>query len=179
MSSRALKDELVRLLVPPTEPWAVPAPDEIARWYGTPLPSDFLWLMERYGPGLVSDYLGILPPVAEGATGEVHGVGPCAIEPMEGWEGIEPEYLVHGGLYGWGCNPDGDGTFWSTTGAPDEWRVVVCRRHHGPSEPAWTRYDCGIVEFLVRTFQGRLPHNPFSGTDLWGNASPTFAREAW
>jgi hypothetical protein len=34
------------------------------------------------------------------------------------------------------------------------------------------------VEFLVRTFHGRLERNPFSGTDLWENKSPTFARAA-
>ncbi|MEU6346691.1 hypothetical protein ABZ883_37730 [Streptomyces sp. NPDC046977] len=92
-------------------------------------------------------------------------------------EGIYPEYLVRGGLFVWGGTPDGDGTFWATSGEPDEWPVVVCRRHHGPDEPAWTRYECGIVELLVRTFQGRLQRNPFSGTDLWRNESARFVRD--
>lgn len=171
------REELLRLLEPPAEKWVPPAPEEIVRGYGTALPADFLWLMETYGPGEVSDYLGIYPPVGAAEIGEGPGVCPTAAVEEEGMEGIESEYLVHGGLFVWGCTPDGDGAFWSTAGKPDEWRVVTFRRHHGPYEPAWTRFDCGIVEFLVRTFRGSLPHNPLSGTDLWGNESPTFRRE--
>jgi hypothetical protein len=29
---------------------------------------------------------------------------------------------------------------------------------------------------LVRTFGGTLPHNPFSGTDLWQNQNPSYIR---
>lgn len=171
------RDELLRLLEPPAEKWASPARDEIVHVYGTPLPADFLWLMETYGPGLISDYLGIVPPVRASEVGGGFGVLPTAAMEQEGVEGIEPEYLVQGGLFLWGFAPDGDNAFWSTVGEPDEWQVVTFRRHHGPREPAVTRFDCGIVEFLVRTFQGSLPHNPFSGTNLWGNASPTFCRD--
>ena len=171
------RDELLRLLEPPAEKWALMSTDEIVRGYGTELPRDYLWLMGTYGPGEVSDYLAIVPPVSASEIGIVSGVCPGAAEEAEGVEGIEPEYLVHGGLFAWGCTPDGDGAYWSAAGEPDSWSVVVCRRHHGPREPAWTRYDCGIVEFLVRTFQGRLQRNPFSGTDLWRNASPSFARD--
>ncbi|WP_329133567.1 hypothetical protein OG552_16300 [Streptomyces sp. NBC_01476] len=42
--------------------------------------------------------------------------------------GIEPEYLLHGGLFGWGYDPDGDTAFWSTAGEPAEWPVVIFRR---------------------------------------------------
>ncbi|MEZ0091719.1 hypothetical protein [Streptacidiphilus sp. EB129] len=174
MSSR---DELLRLLKPPAEKWALLSTDEILHGYGTALPGDYLWLMETYGPGEVSDYLGILPPVGASEIAKVPGICPGAAEQEEGVEGIEPEYLVHGGLFVWGTNPDGDSAFWSTVGEPDEWSVVIFRRHPGPYEPAWTRYDCGIVEFLMRTFQGRLQRNPFSGTDLWRNESPSFTRD--
>lgn len=173
MSSR---EDLLRLLEPPADTWALPGLDDIMRWYGTALPADFVWLMETYGPGEISDYLGILPPFPPSEIGTLTGVLPTAAEQMEGMEGIEPEYLLLGGLFMWGYNPDGDAAFWSTVGEPDQWRVVTCRRHHGPREPAWTRYNCGIVEFLVRTFQGRLPVNPFSGNDLWRNQSPSFRR---
>jgi len=60
--------------------------------------------METYGPGEISDYLGILPPVSASTKAE----------PEEGVEGIEPEYLVRGGLLVWGYNPDADGAFWSS-----------------------------------------------------------------
>jgi len=168
------EDELLRLLEPPAEKWVPLTRGEIVRGYGTALPADYLWLMETYGPGEISDYLGILPPVRASEVGRTPGVCPGAAELMEGVEGIEPEYLVHGGLFVWGYTPDGDDAFWSTVSEPDEWRVVTFRRHHGPREPDFTRYDCGIVEFLVRTFQGTLAHNPFSGDDLWRNESPSF-----
>lgn len=171
------RDDLLRLLEPPAEKWVPPDRDEILRGYGTALPSDFLWLMETYGPGEISGSLGILPPVRAAEIGKISGVCPSCAHPDEGVEGIEPEYLVNGGLFIWGMNPDGDGAFWSTAGEPDDWQTVVFRRHHGPREPAWSRYDCGIVEFLVRTLQGRLQRNPFSGTGLWRNESPVFVRE--
>ncbi|CAG6397426.1 hypothetical protein NMG29_24900 [Streptomyces cocklensis] len=170
------EDELLRILEPPAEKWVPPNRDEIVRGYGTALPADYLWLMETYGPGEVSGYLGILPPVRPSEIGNIFGILQSAAEMQEGVEGIEPEYLVHGGLFMWGYNPDGDSAFWSTVGEPDGWHVVTCRRHHNFDEPAWTRYDCGIVEFLVRTFQGRLAQNPFSGNDLWGIESPSFRR---
>lgn len=170
------RDELLRLLTPPGEKWAVPSRSEIAQAYEAGLPSDFLWLMETYGPGEISDYLGILPPVSASVIGKVSGVSPTKAEPDEGVEGIEPEYLVRGGLLVWGYNPDGDGAFWSTVGEPDDWPIVVFRRHPNCHEPAWSRYDCGIVGFLVSTFQGRLERNPFSGTDLWLNEDPKFVR---
>jgi hypothetical protein len=175
--SSSSRDDLLRLLEPPADKWVAPGLDEIVRGYGTALPADFLWLMETYGPGEISDYLGILPPVGASEVGKTRGVNPGAAELEEGVEGIEPEYLVHGGLFVWGLNPDGDSAFWSTAGAPDEWPVVIFRRHHNFDEPAWSRYDCGIVEFLVRTFEGRLQHNPFSGDDLWRNGSPGFRRD--
>ncbi|MFF3559433.1 hypothetical protein ACFYXS_05255 [Streptomyces sp. NPDC002574] len=151
--------------------------DEIVRGYGTALPADYLWLMETYGPGEISHYLGIHAPVGASEVGKVSGVSPSEAYPDEGVEGLYPEYLVYGGLFVWGYTPDGDGAFWSTNGEPDAWSVVVCRRHHGPDEPAWSRYEYGIVGFLVRTLQGRLQRNPFSGTDLWRNETARFARD--
>lgn len=47
----------------------------------------------------------------------------------------------------------------------------------GPSEPAGSRYGCGSVEFLVRTFRGELRRDPFSGGGLWRNESPGFRRD--
>lgn len=175
MSSR---DDFSRLVEPPVGKWALPSLEEIVQGYGTALPADYLWLMETYGPGEISSYLSILPPIPASDIGKVPGVCPTAAQPEEGVEGIEPGYLKFGGLLALGYTPDGDGMFWSTTGAPDEWPVVVFRRHHPPLEAAWNRYDCGIVEFLVRVFTGRLERNPFSGDDLWRNESPSFARPA-
>lgn len=175
MSSRA---ELLRLLEPPAEKWPVPGPEEIARGYGSALPADYMWLAETYGLGVISRYLTLFPPLVAAEIGTRSGVFARSAEFSEfpeRNEGLDPSYLAPGGLLMWGFNHHDDFAFWSPVGDPDHWPVVI-RRDSPQSGPAWVRYDVGIVEFLVRTFHGRLSGNPFSGDDIWGNTSPTFER---
>ncbi|HEY3479715.1 MAG TPA: hypothetical protein VGL02_12530 [Streptomyces sp.] len=90
--------------------------------------------------------------------------------------GLDPGYLKPGGLLMWGFSHHDDFALWSPVGDPDNWPVVI-RRDLPYSGPGWGRYDFGIVEFLVRTFHGRLPADPFSGDELWQNTSPAFERD--
>ncbi|MEY9871643.1 hypothetical protein ABH931_001116 [Streptacidiphilus sp. MAP12-33] len=175
MSSKA---ELLQLLEPSAEKWPLPSREEIVRGYGSALPADYMWLAETYGPMEISRYLSIFPPLAASEIGTRSGVFPISAELSEFPEenkGLEPAYLKPGGLLMWGFNQNDDVVFWSPVGDPDTWPVVI-RRDLPRSGPNWTRYDFGIVEFLVRTFHGRLAGNPFSGGDLWNNRSPTVER---
>ncbi|MFI1092801.1 hypothetical protein [Streptomyces sp. NPDC020917] len=174
----SVKAELVRLLEPPAEKWPIPGAEEIVRGYGSALPADYMWLAETYGLVEISRYLSIFPPLPASEIGTRSGVFPTSGEVSEFEEenvGLDPAYLEPGGLLMWGFNHDDDVAFWSPVGDPDTWPVVI-RRHLPRSGPHWVRYDIGIVEFLVRTFHGRLAVSPFSGDALWGNGSPTFER---
>ena len=170
------KAELLRLLEPPAEKWTVPGPEEIVRGYGSALPADYMWLAETYGLGVISRYLSIFPPLAAAEIGTRSGVYPTSAEVSEFAEenvGLDPAYLEPGGLLMWGFNQDDDFAFWSPVGDPDTWPIVI-RRHLPQSGPYWVRYELGIVEFLVRTFHGRLTVRPFTGDELWHTTSPTF-----
>ncbi|NUR59999.1 MAG: hypothetical protein HOV87_15220 [Catenulispora sp.] len=175
MSSR---EELLQLLEPPTHKWVLPSPDEVVRAYGTALPADYMWLIEVYGPGAIEGSLNILAPLPAAEIGTAPGVTPMSAEQFLQFDevaDIEPSYLETGGLITWGFDLNNDTVFWSPVGEPDAWPVVI-RRHNPQSGPTWVRYDFGVVELLVHTFQGRLDDNPFSGDDLWRNGSPTFTR---
>ena len=58
---------------------------------------------------------------------------------------------------------------------PARWPVVVRdqRRRY-----LWRRYDCGMVEFLVRTLHARLDECPLGDLSLWGKASVTFLTQS-
>lgn len=175
MSSR---EELLRLLEPPSEKWALPSSEEIERGYGTALPADYMWPSEVYGPGAIADYLSILAPLPASDVGTAPGVAPMSAEQFLQFDepaDIDPAYLEPAGLVVWGLDLNNDTAFWSPVGEPDTWPVVI-RRHNPHSGPTWVRYDFGVVELLTRTLQGRLDGNPFSGDDLWRNESPSFAR---
>lgn len=170
--------ELLRLMPPLAEKWPVPDPNEIVRSYGSPLPSDFMWLAETYGPGAIARTLSIFPPLPAAVIGTrpvVFATEATVSEFEERNEGLDPAYLEPGALLMWGFNEYDDYAFWHRVGPPDKWPVVLFR--YGAHHDAWLRYDFGIVEFLVRTFYGRLPQKPFSGEELWLNKAPTFERQ--
>ena len=174
------KAELLRLLYPPAEKWPLPSQEEIVRGYGSALPTDYMWLAETYGPVEISRYLGIFAPLAASEIGTHPGVYPISAELFDfaaenEREGLDPAYLEPGGLLAWGLSQNDDCAFWSPVGDPDTWPVVI-RRDLPRSGPNWVRYDFGIVEFLVRTFHGRLAFNPFGTDEIWHNTSPTFER---
>ncbi|MBW8792381.1 MAG: SMI1/KNR4 family protein [Streptomyces sp.] len=147
---------LVALMPPPTEAartdWA-----EMERTWGTRFPADFRWFIDTYGPGSVGDYLVI-----------GRCFGPPSSEDCVDVEAGDRPFPEPYGLLAWGGNPDGDACFFKTAGDPEDWHVVIWRRHHAFREPTSREYPCGLVEFLLRTFDADLPHQPFSGTDLWG-----------
>ncbi|MGF1426161.1 hypothetical protein [Kitasatospora sp. LaBMicrA B282] len=172
------KAELLRLLEPPAEKWPVPSPEEIVRGYGRALPADYMWLAETYGSGEISRYLSIYPPLSAAEIGTRPGVFPLSAEPPEDekeYESLDPAYLQPGGLLMWGRSQTDDIAFWSPVGDPDQWPVVIRQDPWRPG-PTWTRYDMGVVEFLVRTFHGQLADNPFSSDEL-RTQPPSFERD--
>ncbi|MFE0929020.1 hypothetical protein ACH4NS_34110 [Streptomyces mutabilis] len=75
--------------------------------------------------------VGLLPPSA--------GAGMTV-----GWEAVQEAWE----LVTWGASSSADLYCWLTHGEPEDWPVVVFS--HG--DDTWTRFDCGMTEFLRRVF---------------------------
>ena len=169
-------ERLVHLMPPPVDVDEEIDWDGVARRWNRRFPSDFMHFANTYGAGTISNYLVIgsaepLPPEADSATLEFFTPTADQLQPLESPFPAIPD---PNGLIGWAANPDGDSVFWKTDPEPDQWKVVVLRRHFNYGESQWSIYDCGMVDFLVKTFDRTLLRNPFSGTDLWGADLPRF-----
>lgn len=135
----------------------------------SPLPADYERFMRTFGPGGIAGYLVIEPPVAIDATEGLmsHGMIPPPREMLEDMESPYPAFPESGGLIYLGGDSSGDVIFYRADGDPDNWSIVVRRRHHGFAQSGWKAFDCGLVDFLMRMFRGEFDENPLGSNDLW------------
>jgi hypothetical protein len=168
MASRADVEALQRIL---HSQWGA---DEQVDWsaaeaaLGTALPSDYRGFMAVYGGGGI-DELSILPPLPTGngwqgsITGHVEEFR--ELWAMEG--GVPGIQLGADRVLPWasGCNANELG--WLMTGPdPDQWPVVVWRRH---DRPHWALFDCGMAAFLRCLMTADFDECPLSDLGLWGH----------
>jgi hypothetical protein len=169
-------DDLLQVMPPH------PGAGDVVDWsaaeqeWGVPFPADYRAFVETYGEGTVEDFLSILIPFS---TEPLADPAPMRSETENArytW-GLEigsdrPAGVDGSSLIAWGVDAGADILCWSVRGEdPDRWPVVVyCRQ----GWPAWQVYECGMVEFLLRTFRGEWPDCPLSGSDFWENPSPRF-----
>lgn len=84
-------------------------------------------------------------------------------------EGAEPRLIA------WGADAGADIVCWDASGDdPAAWPVLVYER----GDAIWRRYDCGMVEFLVRVLRAEFPACPLSGLSLWGRHPALFLSES-
>jgi hypothetical protein len=154
-----IPDSLTRLvgLMPPPKRAASTDWDEMSRTLGTRFPSDFRSFIDTYGPGSVCDFLFV-----------GRCFGPPSLEDCIDVEAGDRPFPEPGGLLAWGSTTTGDACYFKTAENPDDWQVVIWRRHPASTEPTSRQYPYGLLELLLRTFDADLPHQPFSGTHLWG-----------
>ncbi|MEY9892092.1 hypothetical protein ABIA35_008062 [Catenulispora sp. MAP12-49] len=161
-----MPDSLTRLvaLMSPPERAASTDWDEMARTWGTRFPADFRGFIDTYGPGTICGFLFV-----------GRCFGPPSLEDCIDVEAGDRPFPEPGGLLAWGGTVTGDACYFKTAENPEDWRVVIWRRHHAFTEPTSREYPYGLVELLLRIFDAELPRQPFSGDDLWGRQhSPTF-----
>lgn len=129
------------------------------------LPSDYENFMRSYGPGGIAGYLYIEPPMA---VDGLQGMSVPEGDLLADMESPYPAFPEPGGLVYLGGDSDADVIFYLAEGNPDEWAIVVRRRHNSYNDTGWRLYRCGLVDFLVRMFRREFDGNPLSGNDLWG-----------
>ncbi|MDQ1008828.1 hypothetical protein QFZ82_003313 [Streptomyces sp. V4I23] len=84
-------------------------------------------------------------------------------------EGTQPRLIA------WGSDAAADILCWDASGDdPASWPVLVYNRGKG----VWRRYDCGMVEFLVRVMRAEFPACPLSDLSLWGSHPVLFLSQS-
>lgn len=148
--------------------------------WGRSFPSDYRRLIDFYGAGGVEDCLGIVAPEnrheppaspyggmihetanAEGAWGRI----PKAPEVV----GPDPVLIA------WGVSCAADILCWDASAEdPDTWPLLVYNRN----DNLWRRYDCGVVEFLVRVIRAEFDDCPLGDESFWGAGTALYLNEA-
>ncbi len=132
--------------------------------------------MEVYGPGGIDDFLSIVPPESRDAESDP-SIGGMACETATAellWTEVPKEDGLAGAeplVIAWGVDSGADSLCWDASGDdPAAWPVLVCKRGDG----MWRRYDCGMVEFLLRVLRADFDECPLSDLSFWGVATVKF-----
>lgn len=146
---------------------------EAQQAWGTEFPDDFKDFTQVYGPGTIENYLYIGTP-----QDLPKGSGVLTIRRMTPDETMLrelaapfPAWPLSNGLIGWGGTADADCAYWRTAPTPQQWHIVLCRRHRTPE---WVRLEVGFADFLLGAIRQDLGLHPFSGSDLYDHGLPRF-----
>jgi hypothetical protein len=167
--------ETLRQLMPPTAEsdtsvdWA-----QMSESWGKEFPSDFRHFIEAYGAGTIEDCLSVLKPEPRGAEPGPDDMLMETANAESAWT-REPKSadLVDTApeLIAWGLDSSSDLLCWDASGDnPESWPVLVRSR----GDNLWSRYDCGMVEFLVRVLRADFADCPLSDVSLWGRHQAAF-----
>lgn len=169
-------EALRRMMPPPAAPDLVVDWAQLRQSWGKEFPADYRQFMEVYGPGGIDDFLSIVPPESRDAESDP-SIGGMACETATAellWTEVPKEDGLAGAeplVIAWGVDSGADSLCWDASGDdPDAWPVLVwCR-----GDAMWRRYDCGMVEFLLRVLRADFDDCPLSGGHLWGVAAAKF-----
>ncbi|NYE39362.1 hypothetical protein [Streptomyces fulvorobeus] len=168
--------ETLRQLMPPTA-----VSDTVTDWdlmgqsWGKGFPSDYRHFIESYGAGTIENSFGVLRPEPRGAEPGPDEMLMETVNAQDAWARGEPKSPELAGtspeLIAWGVDSSSDIVCWDASGSdPDAWPVLVRSR----GDNLWSRYDCGMAEFLVRVLRADFPACPLSDLSLWGRHPAVF-----
>ena len=167
--------EALRQAMPPTAPsnasvdWA-----QFGRSWGKQFPPDYCRFIDVYGYGSIERYLEVLKPEPEGTVTENSDMANETEVAREAWSWVRkaPELAeARPELIAWGGDASADLLCWDASDEePGRWPVLVYNRDDG----LWRRYDCGMVQFLVRVLRGGFDECPLGDLSLWGRESAVF-----
>lgn len=169
--------ETLRRLMPPTAESDTSVDwDRMSESWGKEFPADYRGFIQVYGGGAIENYLEVLKPEPKGeppeqATGGMrHEIANAEYH----WTNTRksPELAeVTPELIAWGADASADTLCWDASGEdPGRWPVLVYKRN----DDLWSRYDCGMVEFLVRILRADFDECPLGDLSLWGKEPATF-----
>ncbi|WP_328912053.1 MULTISPECIES: SMI1/KNR4 family protein [unclassified Streptomyces] len=147
--------------------------------WGKTFPPDYRKFIETYGAGVIENYLVIFKPEFKGGQPESDygGMIPSTLDAEGAWVDYEKSPELQGAapeLIAWGGDSSADLLCWDASGSdPEAWPVLVWNR----DDLLWSRYDCGMVEFLVRMLREEFSECPLGGLSLWGKQPALFLNE--
>ncbi|MFD7098498.1 SMI1/KNR4 family protein, partial [Streptomyces xanthophaeus] len=139
---------------------------------GHGFPSDYRQFVERLGGGSLEGCLDVRLPLAE-TDADDGGNRICRIpqevraDPLTNRWSDPAAAATHRieDMLIWGESSGADTLCWITTGTdPNKWPVAVYNR----GNLAWSVYDCGLTEFILRILQAEFDHCPLSDESLVG-----------
>lgn len=149
--------EFMRLVPPPPRPVGGPREWPTAeRAIGTELPPDYKSLLDRYGRGLLCGFIAVWDPFPDVARWG-NTVSTYLRADREARDNSPEEYggkifPEPGGRLPWASTENGDVMWWSTTGSPSEWTVIVWE----PRGPNHQSFDMPVVPFLHAWVSGAV-----------------------
>jgi hypothetical protein len=167
-------EELRRLMPPRHSSNASVDWDEMRASWGKEFPSDYRHFIEVYGYGGIENFFEVLKPEPreeESTTSDMRNETEMA---KDAWSRVRksPELAeASPELIAWGGDASADLLCWDASDEdPGSWPVLVYKR----GDALWRRYDCGMVQFLVRVLRGEFDECPLGDLSLWGRGSATF-----
>ncbi len=150
----------------------------IADALGTPLPRDYMALVDRYQGLVIDDWLGVRMPRPGWERSYVDTVGEGLLELEDAWmtgdSGGHVPYPRPGGLIPWGGSIDGDAFYWRThPEGPEAWTVVVC-----DSRNEWREVSRDLTDYLAGLVLGEVELGEWLPRDLPG-AAPSVSVDGW
>jgi hypothetical protein len=150
--------------------------DFISRSWGTKFPDDYRRFIEIYGAGEIENFLAIFKPEPKGGVpGQESGgmVGESATVEAVWAGGVRLPELANSTprIISWGVDVNVNILCWDAShDHPDKWPILV----YGADDNLWSRYDCGMVEFLTRILRADFSTSPLGDVSLWGAGTAKF-----
>lgn len=170
--------ELARILtrVGPTRGSDLEWP-EVEANYGTRFPTDYMEFISAFGCGSIEEQLAVRIPGVQGDEERVTPLSSAALaEPVvRNWSdpSLVGRYRLEDMLI-WGEGVGADTLCWIAEDSnPDKWPVAVYAR----SDLAWTVYECGMVEFILRLLRDDFSKWPLTDESLRGWPGARFLHE--
>lgn len=172
MIDRAGLAGLIRLMAPPVGAGVTVDWEAVQRAWGLVFPADFKAFLAHYGDGLPDLDLSVLVPSTvtpenwDEPGAPIGGMGFITADTRATWVDTAPTGMdvAAEDLVTWGADGSADLYCWLTHGDPEDWPVVLFS--HG--DDTWTRFDCGMTEFLWRVLSADSRAEAMQDSALWG-----------